>query len=117
MKEDLARYYPNKPASGRAPLPGNLKDEVFEKYANALLAGLPLIGALLGNLEEIHFPGHVRKTNSTSEYLEVTRVLSLSEALTSLRHIYLGSFLLNPEDNRKLSIGVIWSHVGGIELP
>jgi len=23
-------------ASGRAPLPGNLKDEVFERYANAL---------------------------------------------------------------------------------
>jgi hypothetical protein len=22
--------------SGRAPLPGNLKDEVFERYANAL---------------------------------------------------------------------------------
>jgi hypothetical protein len=37
-------------ASGRAPLPGNLKDEVFERYANALWAGLPLIGALLGNL-------------------------------------------------------------------
>jgi hypothetical protein len=35
-------------ASGRAPLPGNLKDEVFERYANALWAGLPLIGALFG---------------------------------------------------------------------
>ena len=35
-------------ASGRAPLPGNLKDEVFERHANALWAGLPLIGALMG---------------------------------------------------------------------
>jgi hypothetical protein len=40
-------------ASGRAALPGNLKDEVFERYANALWAGFPLIGALLGNLEGI----------------------------------------------------------------
>jgi len=29
-------------ASGRVPLPGNLKDEVFERYANAMWAGLPL---------------------------------------------------------------------------
>jgi hypothetical protein len=56
-------------ASGRAPLPGNLKNEVFERYANALRAGLPLIGALLGNLKGIHLPGHLREMNSTSEYL------------------------------------------------
>ena len=43
---------------------------------------------------------------------EGTQVLSLSEALTSLRHTYLGSVLLDPEDNRKLSIGAIWSLVG-----
>jgi len=49
--------------------------------------------------------------------LEVTRVLSLSEALTSLRHIYLGFFLLDPEGNRKLIIGAIWSLVGGTGLP
>jgi len=49
--------------------------------------------------------------------LEVTRVLSLSEALTSIRHTYLGSFLLDPEDNRKLSIGAIWSLVEGTGLP
>ena len=56
-------------ASGRAPLPGNLKDEVFDWYADALWAGLPLTGALLGNLEGIHLPGHLREMNSTSEYL------------------------------------------------
>ena len=49
--------------------------------------------------------------------MEVTRILSLSEALTSLRHNYLGSFLLDPEDNRNLSIGAIWSLVEGTGLP
>jgi hypothetical protein len=44
---------------------------------------------------------------------EVTQVLSLSEALTLLRHTYLGSFLLDPEDNIKLSIGAIWNPVEG----
>ena len=29
-------------ASGRAPLPGNMKDEVFERYANVLYVGLHL---------------------------------------------------------------------------
>ena len=48
---------------------------------------------------------------------EVTQVLSLSEVLTSLRHAYLGSSLLDPEDNRKLSIGAIWSLVEGAGLP
>jgi len=47
---------------------------------------------------------------------EVTQVLSLSEALTSLRHTYLGSFFLDPEDNRKLSIRAIWSLVEGTRL-
>ena len=58
-----------KGASGRAPLLGNLKDEVFERYANALLAGLLFIGALLGNLVGIRLPGLLRKINSLSEYL------------------------------------------------
>jgi hypothetical protein len=48
---------------------------------------------------------------------EVTQVLILSEALTSLRHTYLGSFLLDPEENRKLSIGANGSLVEGAGLP
>jgi hypothetical protein len=56
-------------ASERAPLLGNLKDEFFERYANALWMGLPLIGALLGNLDGICLLGHLREMNSTSEYL------------------------------------------------
>jgi hypothetical protein len=35
------------------------------------------------------------------------------EALASLRHTYLGSFFLDPEDIRKLSIGVIWNFAKG----
>jgi hypothetical protein len=31
------------------------------------------------------------------------------EVLASLRHKDLGSFLLDPEDNRKLRIGAIWN--------
>jgi len=38
-------------------------------YANALWAGLSLIGALLGNLEGILLKGHLRDMNSTSKYL------------------------------------------------
>jgi hypothetical protein len=56
-------------AWGRAPLPGNLKDEVFGRYVCALWEGLPLIGTLLGNLDGIRLPGHLREMNSTSEYL------------------------------------------------
>jgi hypothetical protein len=31
------------------------------------------------------------------------------EALASLRHAYLGSFFLDPEDIRKLGMGAIWN--------
>ena len=74
------------------------------------------IGALLGNLEGIRLPRLLREM-STVVNPEVTQVLSLSEVLTSLRHAYLGSSLLDPEDNRKLSIGAIWSLVEGAGLP
>jgi hypothetical protein len=42
---------------------------------------------------------------------EVIKILSLSEALTSPGHTYLGSFFLDPEDITKLSIGAIWNFV------
>jgi hypothetical protein len=48
--------------------------------------------------------------------LEVTQVLSMSEALTSLRHTYLGSFFMDPEEHRKLSTGAIWNFSGASEL-
>ena len=47
---------------------------------------------------------------------EVNKILSLSEALTSLRYTYLSSFFLDPEDIRKLSIGAIWNFGKGTGL-
>jgi hypothetical protein len=40
---------------------------------------------------------------------EVIKILSLSEALASLGHTYMGSFFLDPEDIRKLILGAIWN--------
>jgi hypothetical protein len=36
-------------------------------------------------------------------------ILCECEALASLRHALLSSFVLDPEDMRKLSIGAIWN--------
>ena len=47
---------------------------------------------------------------------EAIQVLNLSEALASRRQINLGSLFLDPEDNRKLSMGAIWNLVKGTEL-
>jgi hypothetical protein len=43
-------------------------------------------------------------------------VLCECEALASLRHSYLGSICLDPEDIRKLSIGAIWNFAEGTGL-
>jgi len=40
----------------------------------------------------------------------------LNEALASVRHTYLGSFFLDPEDITKLSIGAIWNVSKGTGL-
>jgi len=42
-----------------------------------------------------------------------TSVHILCKALASLRHTYVGSFILDPEDIRKLSIGAIWNFAKG----
>jgi len=69
------------------------------------------IGALLGSQERVHLPGLSREKCVWVPFLdpEVVKILSLSEALDSLRHTYLGSFLLDREDIRKLSTGAIWN--------
>jgi hypothetical protein len=36
-------------------------------------------------------------------------ILYECEALASLRHAYLGSFFLDPEDIRELGMGAIWN--------
>jgi hypothetical protein len=40
-------------------------------------------------------------------------ILCECQALASLRHTYLGSFFLDPEDIRKLTIGAIWNATKG----
>jgi len=43
-------------------------------------------------------------------------ILGKCEALASLRHRYLGSFLLDPEDIRMLGVGAIWNSAKGTGL-
>jgi hypothetical protein len=44
-------------------------------------------------------------------------VLCKCEALASLRHVYLGSSYLDPQDFKSLSLGVIWNFSKGTGLP
>ena len=44
-------------------------------------------------------------------------ILCECEALASLRHVYLGSFLLEPEDIRRLDLGAIWNYSKALGLP
>jgi hypothetical protein len=78
------------------------------------------IGALLGNLEGICLLGLLREINSTSEYFCETGGYSgfKSELGFNLTQTYVSGFLfLGSEDNRKLSIGAIWSLVEGTGFP
>ena len=44
-------------------------------------------------------------------------ILCECEALVSLRHMYLGSFFLEPEDIRNIGLGAIWNFSKAIGLP
>ena len=44
-------------------------------------------------------------------------ILCECEALASLRHVYLGSFFLVPEDIKSISVGVIWGFSKATGLP
>ena len=44
-------------------------------------------------------------------------ILCECKALASLRHAYLGSFFLEPEDIRILGLGAIWSYSKAVGLP
>jgi hypothetical protein len=107
-------------ALGRAPLLGNLKDEVFEVIWNALRAGLPLyrgpFGEPRGGYVCWGFWGKWIVYVSTFLSLKIVQVLNLSEALASLRQISLGCSFLDPEDNWKLSMGAIWNFAKGTGL-
>ena len=43
-------------------------------------------------------------------------ILCECEALASLRHAYLGSFFLDPDDIRELGMGAIWNFAKGTGL-
>lgn len=47
---------------------------------------------------------------------ETDHVLCECEALATLRPTYLGSFVLNPDDVRSLSLEAIWSFITGTGL-
>jgi ribonuclease HI len=47
----------------------------------------------------------------------LTHILCECEALTSLRHVYMGSFSLDPEDIMSLSLGAIWNFSKGTGIP
>jgi hypothetical protein len=44
-------------------------------------------------------------------------ILCECEVLASLRHVYLCSFFLDPEDTKSISLGVIWNFSKGTGLP
>jgi len=44
-------------------------------------------------------------------------ILCECEALASLRHVYLGSLFLDPEDIKRLNLGAIWNFSKGTGLP
>jgi len=44
-------------------------------------------------------------------------ILCECEALASLRHVYLGSFLLEPEDIKGISLGAVWNFNKATGLP
>jgi len=52
---------------------------------------------------------------STEEETSV-HILGECEALASLRHRYLGSFFLDPEDIRMLRVGANWNFAKGTGL-
>jgi len=46
-----------------------------------------------------------------------THILCQCEALDSLRHVYLGSFFLEPVDIKSISLGAIWNFSKATGLP
>jgi len=86
----------------------------FSRYMqNALQTGLPLNRGPVGKPGGGSFAGTFERKE---KYIwvpfldpEVIKILNLSEVLASFGHTYLGSFFLDPEDIRELSIGAIWN--------
>jgi hypothetical protein len=47
----------------------------------------------------------------------LAHILCECEALASLRQVHLGSFFLEPEDVKSISLGAIWNFSKAIGLP
>jgi len=47
----------------------------------------------------------------------LAHILCEFEALASLRHVYLGSFFLEPKDIQSITLGTIWSFNKASGLP
>jgi hypothetical protein len=99
---------------------GTRKMRFLRDTRNTLQTGLPLHRGPVGEPGGGSFAGTFERKE---KYIwvpfldpEVIKILSLSEALASLGHTYLGSFFLDPEDIRELSIRVIWNFGKGTGL-
>ena len=104
---------------GKGSFMENLENEVFEGYMKCLCGRASHYIGALWEPRGVTIVGVLREFNSVSEYLlceESIQLLNLSEALSSLRQIHLGSFFLDPEDNRRLSMRAIWNLVKGTGL-
>jgi len=55
--------------------------------------------------------------NSLPEREKERERVRACETLASLRHVYLGSFFLDPEDIKSLSLGAIWNFSEGTGFP
>ena len=77
---------------------------------NFVMRGMPLVvlNKRAGSLSE-------NRKCVTEEETSV-HILCECEALVSLKHTYLGSFFLEPEDISKLRIGAIWNFAKGTGL-
>ena len=111
-------------SNGKLPprtCPGCSVPEPYLSYDWALVPAKPgLQGWILMN--ECQLKGRFWNDNEDSSLVWngcgfwLLTGISLSEALASLRHTYLGSFFLAPEDIRKLIIGAIWNFAKGTGL-
>ena len=93
------------PAGGTwrgAPLPGILRVFVLTYITGFLFWG--------GD------PEYVANLSGVTEEETSVHILCECEALASLRHTYLGSFFLDPEDVMNLRMGAIWNFGKGTGL-
>jgi hypothetical protein len=86
----------------------------FNRTQTRVITGLLTIHNTLRR--HIHIMGlcndPMRRKCGTEEETSV-HILCVCEALASLRHAYLGSSFLDPEDIRELGMGAIWNFAKG----